>query len=105
MITSNTLAIYYQPGAYGTFVEWCVNYFTDLSFGEDLPFTPKGSSHKFAGNPCWSLSAYEEMFNNLIEYKFIRGHPGIFNNQYSYEFDLNTFYKNTKKIIVLILKF
>ena len=67
-------AIYYFTGAYGTFIEWCLNYFTDAEFSDQLPFTKIGNAHKFAGNEVLS----EKMLLNVIQEKkkFIRMFPG-----------------------------
>lgn len=44
------ICIVYSAGSYGTFVEWCLNYFSNPFFPQDLPFLTQGNSHKFAGN-------------------------------------------------------
>ena len=69
----NTI-VYYHAGAYGTFLEWCLNYFSDESLSEELPFTKKGNSHKFDGN----LLLSEKMFLDIKTgpCKFARTHPG-----------------------------
>lgn len=49
----DTILIAYPPGAYGTFLEWCFNYFTGvLPAGEQSwPFVDRsGSAHRFRGN-------------------------------------------------------
>lgn len=38
-------------GAYGTFLEWCLHYFSGRLHEDDLPFKSNGSSHKFKGFP------------------------------------------------------
>lgn len=54
--TSNhkdTVVVAYPPGAYGTFLEWCLTYFTgDLPAGpQSWPFVDRtGSAHRFRGN-------------------------------------------------------
>lgn len=75
----NTI-IYYHAGAYGTFVEWCLNYFSDPEFSNNLPFTETGSAHKFEETlPI----ASEKMFHDAINKntKFMRMHPGTTSKQ------------------------
>ena len=72
--------IYYHPGAYGTFVEWCLNYFSDPNFSNSLPFTETGNAHKFEETlPI----ASEKMFYDAVNTnsKFIRMHPGTTSEQ------------------------
>jgi hypothetical protein len=70
--------IYYRGGLYGTFIEWCLNYFSDITFSNELPFTEIGNSHKFFGN---GAIISEKMFTDAIQRKckFIRMHPGATN--------------------------
>jgi hypothetical protein len=72
--------IYYHPGAYGTFVEWCLNYFSDLEFSNNLPFTKTGNAHKF--EETLPISS-EKMFHDAInkDIKFMRMHPGSTSKQ------------------------
>lgn len=48
LIPKSTILILYPPGGYGTFLHWCMEYF---STGEPnyLPFRIDGSSHNFTG--------------------------------------------------------
>lgn len=49
----NTIIVAYPPGGYGTFVEWCLTYFTgNLPPGpQSWPFIDStGSAHRFKGN-------------------------------------------------------
>lgn len=74
----NHTAIYYHAGAYGTFVEWCLNYFSDEHFNDDLPFTDIGNAHLFQGNLILSETMFNKMEQNPC--KFFRTHPGSTNN-------------------------
>ena len=103
MIDSNTAIIYYQPGAYGTFVEWCLNYFSDLNFGEELPFTETGSSHNFKGNSCSSIFQFEQIINDPVPLKFLRSHPGNIQKSFSYYEDLKILSSFSKNVIVLYI--
>lgn len=71
-------AIYYHAGAYGTFIEWCLNYFSDKNFHSDLPFTAIGNSHLFHGNLILSEKMFSEVNQN--PYRFFRTHPGCSNS-------------------------
>ena len=66
-----TVAIAYPPGAYGTYLEWCL---TTLTSQEKIvtPFSTNGSSHKFIGN---SLSSYQEFVNLTQSANFARFIP------------------------------
>lgn len=45
-----SIGIICGPGCYGTFVQWCLEYFTDPEFnGPDMPFTDSGSAHIHQG--------------------------------------------------------
>ena len=74
---TNHAAIYYHAGAYGTFIEWCLNYFSDINFTDDLPFTAIGNSHLFQGNLILSETMFTKLKKNPC--KFFRTHPGCTN--------------------------
>ena len=78
-MTDQLTFVYYQGGAYGTFFEWCLNYFTDSDFPEDLPFLDStGSAHRFNnGNFIWNVAEFEQLKQSGLP-KFFRGHPGAF---------------------------
>jgi hypothetical protein len=80
-----SILVVYPPGGYGTFLEWCLNYFTGAIAEDTIPFTSNGSSHLFAGNaldvpvdlahfPNSVLFTTEEYFSNKITYPVIRCH-------------------------------
>lgn len=75
-MTKPLVSIYYPGGAYGTFIEWCLNYFSDLSFSDELPFNEKsGNAHKFTGNTVLSPKMLTDVLN--ADSKFMRMHPGF----------------------------
>jgi len=104
-------SIYYHAGAYGTFIEWCLNYFSNKNFNDKLPFTSTGSAHKFNGNLILSETMYNGM--KLNPCKFFRTHPGCTNEQnYNllntptspidcYRTELNYLQEISKNVIVL----
>jgi len=77
---NDRVAIYYHPGNYGTFVEWCLNYFTDALFNIELPFNESGNAHKFNKH---SVIASDKMFQEAVKNnnKFVRLHPGSISNE------------------------
>ena len=48
----NTFLIVYFSGAYGTFLDWCINWFSGRIEENILPFTNNGSAHGWWGNPA-----------------------------------------------------
>jgi hypothetical protein len=116
MIDSNSFVIYYHRGSYGTFLEWCLNFFTDINFDKELPFNNSfGSSHGFHKVAVSDHYEFKRLTNtedwevslrihpaSLSEEKFqtyLSGGSGPFNcMQQELEY-IYTHY--TKKIIVL----
>ena len=115
MIDSTSYVIYYIPGAYGTFVEWCLNFFTDAEFNKELPFTANGSAHKFLKSLVFTHRSFDDLFNKGPYNRSIRMHPGVvFGEIYNrgeidsidyvvcMKNELEYLYNNyTKKIVVL----
>lgn len=71
------VCIVFNGGSYGTFIEWCLNYFSDISFPSNLPFTATGSSHKFVGNPLLTFNNCITYVNSDKNFSFVRFHPEI----------------------------
>lgn len=71
-----TTFIYYQIGAYGTFIEWCLNYFTDLSFNQELVINDSGNSHNYPGYPLVFPPQFENYIKSPMTVNFARLHPG-----------------------------
>lgn len=71
----NKIAIYYHVGAYGTFIEWCVNYLSQNLSNVELPFTELGNAHKFNRD---TVIVSEKMFKTALNENknLIRLHPG-----------------------------
>lgn len=81
-MTIDSTFIYYQGGAFGTFFEWCLNYFTDQDFPEELPFLDStGSAHKFkSGNFIWSATEFDQLRESKLP-RFFRAHPGTISDE------------------------
>lgn len=94
------VCILFSGGAYGTFLEWCLNYFSDLSFPETLPFNTDGSSHKFSGNHCIDIEGCKNYINSSINYPFIRCHLRTIENDPVVD-NFEYVYNNFKKVIYL----
>ncbi len=45
----NTFLIIYPGGAYGTFLQWCLHWFSGNIGIDTLPFLPNGSAHQWLG--------------------------------------------------------
>lgn len=97
----------YPPGGYGTFIEWCLNYFTGQT--DQVPFQDTGSSHEFRGHPLgfdlpWSMTT-AEYFNSNDNYSFARTHATLPETQsvkdYTVMQYINAWQGYTKKFIVL----
>lgn len=71
----NTTFILYQNGAYGTFIEWCLNYFTDELF-EKIDLTDSGSAHRFQGHALVFQPQLENYCKGYANISFARLHPG-----------------------------
>ena len=67
--------ILFNGGSYGTFVEWCLNYFSNLMFDESLPFTEIGNSHRFVGNQLININGCLRYVDSQYNYSFVRAHP------------------------------
>jgi len=106
----DTIIVAYPPGAYGTFVEWCLTYFTgQLPAGQQSwPFVDAtGSAHKFRGNhikqPARAFQT-NEGFNTTDMYlqsdksvAFARTHAD-FTDMQEY---INTYYNNIKQFVYI----
>ena len=116
MINSDSFLIYYPPGAYGTFLEWCLNFFTDSNFDKELPFNNSvGSSHGFQKVTINSYHVFDRLVNIKSWEPSIRIHPSSVNEQTYRKYqsggngpfecmkeELDFIYNNyTKKIVVL----
>lgn len=97
-----TTCVIYNGGSYGTFIEWCLNFFSNANFPQTLPFLNSGSSHKFDGNFLHNISAIKN-FISSTDYnakKLCRFHPKITQDG-SVKFNLEFASKNFQKIIFI----
>lgn len=94
------VCIIFSGGGYGTFTEWCLNYFSDESFSEMLPFTKTGSSCKFAGNLYNSFAGIVKYVNSDLNYPIVRCHPKTLEDENILD-NLKFINQNFKKVIYL----
>ena len=74
VMKSNAIVpIMYTSGCYGTFIEWCLNYFSGNT--KTTPFNSNGNSHKFAGNHVGNISGLRKYLRNNNRYRLVRFHP------------------------------
>jgi len=74
---SRPILIYYQAGAYGTFIEWLLTYLTDTNIDDQLPFGRAGNSHKFMGNQLNKDHNSIEQATKTNNSGFARAHPEV----------------------------
>ena len=69
-----TIAIAYNSGAYGTYLQWCL---TTLSTSQDIasPFTSFGNSHNFTGRHIMGIEGWKKFKLANTTSQFIRLHP------------------------------
>jgi hypothetical protein len=67
--------ILFNGGGYGTFVEWCLNYFSDPTMSDQLPFNLNGNAHKFNGNPKGDFQMCLSYINSSDDLPIVRFHP------------------------------
>jgi hypothetical protein len=69
-----TVAIAFNGGAYGTYLEWCLTTLT--SKGPIIaPFTGCGNSHNFFGNHLVNFSGWQKYHHSDHRVDFFRFHP------------------------------
>lgn len=77
--------IYYPGGCYGTFLEWCCDFFSIDGTENEFPFTSTGSSHKFDGNFLFPPPVLHKYIESDIILPLVRIHPSIFENVNSHD--------------------
>jgi len=91
--------ILYNAGSYGTFVDWCLNYFTGST--DVIPFTATGSSHNFRGKLLKNFADCAEFVKSSKNYPIVRLHPKIDENE-NLIANLKFVNSHFKKVIYLI---
>lgn len=94
------VCIVFSGGTYGTFIEWCLNYFSDESFNETLPFTKTGSSHNFPKYMYNNFAGIVKYVNSDLNYPTVRCHPKTLEDENILD-NLEFINQNFKKVIYL----
>jgi hypothetical protein len=73
-MNKNTVAIAFNGGSYGTYLEYCL---TSLTLGTMLPspFKMNGNSHNFRGNHLNNMAGWKQYVTSNVEHQFVRFHP------------------------------
>lgn len=100
MTKTDTIPILYSGGSYGTFVEWCLNYFSGRSPSKLLPFNKNGNSHLFSGNYLNGITGWREYIASDKKYQFVRFHPKLSSKE-SVIVNLTEVANSSKKVIFL----
>jgi hypothetical protein len=94
-----TVAIAFFPGAYGTYLEWCLTTLT--SSGEIIaPFSTNGSSHNFVGNRLTGFPDWKKFVESKQSTDFVSLHPKI-DSQESLSNNLNYICDTAQSMIYL----
>jgi len=67
------ICILFNGGSYGTFVEWCLNYFTGTA--EKISFNRNGNSHNFSGVHLSTFSGCKKYISSDNNFPIVRFHP------------------------------
>jgi len=67
------ICILYNGGGYGTFIEWCLNYF--IGAEDSLPFNTNGNSHNFSGVQLVNFSGCKNYISSDNNFPMVRFHP------------------------------
>ena len=100
----DTVMVLYPGGAYGTFVLWCLYYFSGQLPDAVLPFLPNGSSHGFKRH--WfdakekNLPPVEDYLAGDTTVPFLRTHGS--NGQQTLQEYFDSKHKYFSKIVVLV---
>lgn len=101
MTTDNPpIVIIYNGGTYGTFIEWCLNYFgSDEAL--EVPFNSNGNSHRFDGNSI-DVDTWRQFKNTpkINSHKFVRLHPKTHQDE-NVVSNINEILLDANKIILL----
>ena len=91
--------ILFNAGSYGTFVEWCLNYFTGTA--EKISFNSNGNAHNFLGKNLTNFSRCLQYINSSDNFPIVRFHPKITKDE-DIIGNLKIVNENFNKVIYLI---
>jgi len=104
LMKKSTNLIYYDAGCYGTFIEWCCNYFSININTIDSPFEKSGSSHGFTGNFLEPAEKVKDYLESKKNYSYVRCHPNLFEKPNSNKISHNMSCYNISKTDLLYLE-
>jgi hypothetical protein len=93
------ICILFNAGSYGTFVEWCLNYFTGTA--EKISFNSNGNAHNFLGKNLTNFSRCLQYINSSDNFPIVRFHPKITKDE-DIIGNLKIVNENFNKVIYLI---
>jgi hypothetical protein len=93
------ICILFNAGSYGTFVEWCLNYFTGTA--EKISFNSNGNAHNFLGKNLTNFSGCLQYINSSDNFPIVRFHPKITKDE-DIIGNLKIVNENFNKVIYLI---
>lgn len=103
----HTFLIVYPTGTYGSFIDWCINWFSGQIDQNILPFTANGSAHLWRGNAAGDVNGQahktiEWFLTNDLEPFTIRTHL-IFEEYKHANFEklLHVYQQNFRKVILI----
>jgi len=73
-MTKNPIAIVFNGGAYGTYLEWCLTTLVSKT-NVSIPFNSNGNSHKFPGNHLGDIQGWRQYISSDGQGQFVRLHP------------------------------
>jgi hypothetical protein len=73
-MTIKAVPILFPAGAYGTFIEWCIMYFSGRAL-DQLPFGNAGNSHNFSGVHVQNIQIWREFCKMQSSAPVCRLHP------------------------------
>jgi hypothetical protein len=69
-----TVAIVFNSGSYGTYLEWCLATLTSKDPIQS-PFTTEGNSHCYRGVHLLDINGWKNYVNKQVHHQFVRFHP------------------------------
>jgi hypothetical protein len=100
--------IVYPSGAYGTFLDWCINYFSGQLNDGTLPFTNNGSAHKWFGTATGEITnrqteTIDWFLSNNADFFSLRSHMNYIEDYTKSAFNslILSYQPNFRKIIII----
>ena len=97
--TKTTIPILFGGGCYGTFVDWCINYFSGKC-GLELPFTHVGNSHAHEGHHLIGMAGWRDYLASTQYYPIVRFHPKL-NKEESIQANLDELFSSVDRAVIV----